>query len=247
MSAAAAPAALVHVSLDGKRDLKIPDNVRIYMWASAQHGPASRSRPAKGIAQQMTNPNDYYWAMRAIFAGLDGWVRQGAPPPPSRYPKLSDGTLVPHDRFKFPAIPGVQSPAIIPGGYRADLGGPLTAPDSPISIPRWTPTATTWAACACRRSRCRWPPIPAGISARPNGRADRDRSFDGFFHSLCRDKGRAGEEWRSPPFDRGTLSQPCGLSRSSKGRRRCNSSVSAIFWPRMSIPSSRMPACHGTC
>jgi hypothetical protein len=128
--------ALVHVSLDGKRDLKIPDNVRIYMWASAQHGPAKPFPPGKGIAQQMNNPNDYYYGMRAIFAGLDGWVRQGTTPPPSLYPKLSDGTLVPHDRFKFPVIPGVQSPAIIPGGYRADRGGPLTAPRLPYLNPQ---------------------------------------------------------------------------------------------------------------
>lgn len=127
--------ALVHVSLDGKRDLKIPDNVRIYMWASAQHGPASFP-PAKGIAQQMGNPNDYYWGMRAIFAGLDGWVRKGAAPTPSRYPRLADGTLVAHDAFKFPAIPGVQSPAIIPGGYRGDLGSPLKAPRIPYLNPQ---------------------------------------------------------------------------------------------------------------
>ena len=127
--------ALVHVSLDGKRDLKIPDNVRIYMWASAQHGPASFP-PAKGISQQMGNPNDYYWGMRAVFAGLDGWVRKSAAPPPSRYPRLADGTLVAHDAFKFPAIPGVQSPSIIPAGYRADLGSPLKAPRIPYLNPQ---------------------------------------------------------------------------------------------------------------
>lgn len=127
--------ALVHVSLDGKRDLTIPDNVRIYMWASAQHGPA-KFPSAKGMAQQMTNPNDYYWGMRAIFAALDGWVRKGVPPPASRYPRLADGSLVAHDAFKFPAIPGVTSPGIIPGGYRADLGSPLAAPRIPYLNPQ---------------------------------------------------------------------------------------------------------------
>ena len=127
--------ALTHVSLDGTRDVKLPGNVRIYMWASAEHAPAAFP-PGKGIAQQLTNPNDYYPAMRAVFAGLDAWVRKGTPPPPSRYPRLADGTLVPHDQFKFPAIPGVQSPSIIPGGYRADLGGPLTAPRLPYLNPQ---------------------------------------------------------------------------------------------------------------
>jgi hypothetical protein len=127
--------ALVHTSLDGKRDLKIPDNVRIYMWAGAEHGPAAFP-PAKGISQQMTNPNNYYWGMRAVFAGLDGWVRKGIAPPASRYPRLSDGSLVAHEIFKFPAIPGVQSPSIIPGGYRADLGSPLKAPRIPYLNPQ---------------------------------------------------------------------------------------------------------------
>jgi hypothetical protein len=127
--------ALVHTSLDGKSDLKLPDNVRVYMWAGAQHGPA-QFPPGKGIAQQMTNPNDYYWGMRAVFAGLDGWVRKDEAPPPSRYPHLSDGSLVAHDTFKFPAIPGVQSPAIIPAGYRADLGSPLKAPRIPYLNPQ---------------------------------------------------------------------------------------------------------------
>ncbi len=105
------------------------------MWAGAQHGPAPFP-PGKGIAQQLVNPNDYYWGMRAVFAGLDGWVRNGAAPPPSRYPHLSDGSLVAHEAFKFPAIPGVQSPATIPGGYRADLGSPLKAPRIPYLNPQ---------------------------------------------------------------------------------------------------------------
>ncbi len=116
-------AALVHTSLDGTKDLQLPDNVRVYMLAGTQHLPASFP-PKKGAAQEKPNPNDYTWALRAILVGVDRWVRQGVLPPPSRYPRLSDGTLVPHEVFQFPSLPGVQSPAIIPGGYRADLGGP---------------------------------------------------------------------------------------------------------------------------
>ena len=127
-------AALLYTTLDGKKEEKVPDNVRIYMMASAQHGPVAFP-PASGVTQQKQNPNDYWWAMRAILVGLDGWVRQGNAPPPSRYPKLSDGTLVAHDSFRFPAIPGVQSPSIIPGGYRADLGGP-TSPRIPFLVPQ---------------------------------------------------------------------------------------------------------------
>jgi len=127
-------AALVHTSLDGAKDLRLPDNVRVYMLAGTQHIPASFP-PKKGAAQQKQNPNDYTWALRAILIGVDQWVRQGVLPPPSRYPRISDGTLVPHQSFQIPLLPAVQSPAIIPGGYRADLGGP-SAPRLPFLVPK---------------------------------------------------------------------------------------------------------------
>ena len=127
-------AALLYTALDGKTELKLPDNVRVYMWASAQHGPAAFP-PAKGAGQQKGNPNNYTVAMRAIFEGMDGWVRKGVQPPANKYPSLSDGTLVNHANLNFPAIPGVQSPSGIPGGYRADRGGPLDAPKLPFLVP----------------------------------------------------------------------------------------------------------------
>lgn len=130
-------AALVHTSLDATKDLRLPDNVRVYMLAGTQHLPASFP-PKKGAAQQKPNPNDYTWALRAILIDVDRWVRQGVLPPPSRYPRLSDGTLVPHEAFQFPSLPSVQSPAIIPGGYRADLGGP-SAPRLPFLVPKVDP------------------------------------------------------------------------------------------------------------
>ena len=128
-------AALLYTALDGKTNLKLPENVRVYMWASAQHGPSAFPPAAPTMAQQAANPNNYSWGMRAIFVGMDNWVRKGILPPANRYPSLSDGTLVNHADLKFPKIPGVQSPSIIPGGYRADLGGPLTAPKLPFLVP----------------------------------------------------------------------------------------------------------------
>ena len=127
-------AALIHTTIDGKKDLQLPDNVRVYMLAGTQHVIAAFP-PMQGAAQQRPNPNDYTWALRAILVSLDQWVRQGVAPVPSRYPRVSDGTLVAHDSFQFPSLPGVQSPSIIPGGYRADLGGP-SAPRIPFLVPK---------------------------------------------------------------------------------------------------------------
>jgi hypothetical protein len=112
-------AALIHTTPDGRSDLAPPDNVRIYFLTGAQHGPARfPTRATNG--QQPENPLEYVWTLRALLTSMDRWVRQGAAPPPSQYPRLSDGTLVRIDGVEFPVIPGVQSPRIIPGG-RQDM------------------------------------------------------------------------------------------------------------------------------
>jgi hypothetical protein len=40
--------------------------------------------------------------MRALLVGMEKWVRQGSAPPPSRYPRLQDGTLVRATDLAFP-------------------------------------------------------------------------------------------------------------------------------------------------
>ncbi|HEY7910760.1 MAG TPA: alpha/beta hydrolase domain-containing protein [Blastocatellia bacterium] len=120
-------ASLIHTTVDGKADAPIPDNVRIYYFAGGQHGPGSLppARPAaQGIAQtqQMASPVDYTWAMRALLLALDRWVREGASPPPSQYPRIADGTLVRVPEVKFPALAGVSIPRTIHEAYRVNYG-----------------------------------------------------------------------------------------------------------------------------
>ena len=62
--------------------------------------------------------------------GLDRWVREDEPPPPSRHPTFAAGTLIERSELRFPEIPGVQWPYHVPGGYRSDLPGELT--DNPL-------------------------------------------------------------------------------------------------------------------
>ena len=107
-------AALIHTSADGRRDLPIPGNVRIYLLSSTQHSEAPFP-PVRARGQQLRNTVPQREIMRALLRGLDGWVRQGAAPPESRYPKLADGTLTPVASVKFPAIPGVADPRTVPG------------------------------------------------------------------------------------------------------------------------------------
>jgi hypothetical protein len=56
--------------------------------------------------------------MRALLVAMEKWVREGTAPPPSRYPRLQDGTLVRAAAVGFPNVPGLSSPKKIAAGYR---------------------------------------------------------------------------------------------------------------------------------
>lgn len=103
-------AALVHTAQDGSSDLPLANNVRVYFLAGMQHTPA-RFPPGKTTGQQLDNPLDYIWVLRALLLGMHRWVNDGTAPPPSAYPMLQDGTLVKVNAIAFPAIPGVALPA----------------------------------------------------------------------------------------------------------------------------------------
>jgi Alpha/beta hydrolase domain len=118
--------ALRHASMDGTADLPDAPNVRVYYIAGSRHG--SGSVPAAdGGGQFKNNTLNYDWAQRGLMAALDAWVREGAEPPASRHPRFSDGTMVERDALEFPAVPGVQWPMHVPGGYRWDVETPLSA------------------------------------------------------------------------------------------------------------------------
>ena len=70
----------VGVAPDGSADLVLPDNVRSYFLAGAQHSPGAFP-PVHGLGQQPGNPLDYWWTLRALLVAMDGWVRDGTAPP----------------------------------------------------------------------------------------------------------------------------------------------------------------------
>jgi Alpha/beta hydrolase domain len=114
-------ASLIHTTVDGRKDMPLPDNVRVYLLAAGQHGVAAFP-PSRTIGQQMDNPLDYRWAMRALLVAMDRWVTAGAPPPPSAYPRIDAGTLVPPGKLTFPKLPHVEIPTVPHKAYRADYG-----------------------------------------------------------------------------------------------------------------------------
>jgi hypothetical protein len=100
-------ASLLHTDVEGTTDAAIDPNVRIYLAAGKAHVDGRM-----GVIG------------RALLTALDQWVSRGVPPPDSRVPRISDGTLVSLERFRaaFPAIPGVALPESFYRPLRLDLG-----------------------------------------------------------------------------------------------------------------------------
>jgi Alpha/beta hydrolase domain len=97
----------------GRRDIHIPDNVRIYEFSSTQHGgfsPVAALPTSMGICQQFPNANSYTYNIRALLVALQQWVATGREPPASFYSRIDHESLVPLDKFAFPAIPNVTGP-----------------------------------------------------------------------------------------------------------------------------------------
>ena len=119
---------LIHTSPDGKLDVKLPDNVRIYHLAGVQHFqrplPPSRLPVQHILARHTMNPNPSAFTLRALVVAMQDWVAGRATPPPSRYPRLDEGTLVPLDvvKKKFPTLPDVDLPRDVHTAYRMDYG-----------------------------------------------------------------------------------------------------------------------------
>ena len=109
--------ALTHTTPDGSKDIVPPDNVRLYHFAGGPHN-IGRFPPAAANGETPDNPFDYRTSMRALIVAMEKWVRDGVAPPPSRYPRLQDGTLVRAADAAFPAMRGVSSPRKIFAGVR---------------------------------------------------------------------------------------------------------------------------------
>src|SRR5438067_729394 len=95
-------------------EIPVPHNVRLYLFASIQHGGGSVAANFP-FNQYPPNPAEYRAVHRALVVALDEWASRGVLPPASRFPSVSDGTLIspaPHS-YGFPAVPGVIYPGLV--------------------------------------------------------------------------------------------------------------------------------------
>jgi len=93
-------ASLVHMAPGGERDLGDAEESRVYLFAGTQHADA-RQLPAPGdpaidgtLGRYEPNNIDYRPLLRAALVNLDRWVSQGVEPPPSKHPRVDDGTAL---------------------------------------------------------------------------------------------------------------------------------------------------------
>ena len=118
-------ASLMTTTADGKQDMPIDPSVRVYFFAGLQHfsGPWPPVRGTGEVASQnLESPLAIRWFWRAMITNMNAWVHDGIAPPPSSYPHIADGTLVPHDQLAFPAIPGIHPPNNTTMAFHLDFG-----------------------------------------------------------------------------------------------------------------------------
>ena len=100
----------------GKDDIPLPANVRRYYMASTNHTGGTdnfnyEQPPVEGCMLP-ANPLPWFETERALLVAMRDWITKGTLPPPSAYPRVSDGTLVPATAaaIGWPKIPGAPTP-----------------------------------------------------------------------------------------------------------------------------------------
>jgi hypothetical protein len=116
-------ASLIHTGPGGYEDVDPPESTRIYFMTGTQHAGGGRGR-LSGVVRYEENSVDYLPLVRAALVNLDEWVSMGRNPPPSRFPRLDDGTAVAVDRALgfFRSVPGVHVPDHVPTLAGMDFG-----------------------------------------------------------------------------------------------------------------------------
>jgi hypothetical protein len=128
-------ASLIHTDPDGARDVEPGPHVRIYHFAGTEHGlgvwPPSDTQAAAADphgwverSQHLRGVVNYGRLLRACLVHLDRWVTESVAPPPSRHPRLADGTAVAPETLAkvFDAIPGARYPRRHARPHRVDFG-----------------------------------------------------------------------------------------------------------------------------
>jgi len=119
---------LTHTTEDSLKDVPLASTSRLYFLAGTPHA-AGPLPPTKGRDQfrQFANFAEQRWVQRALLLDLDAWVRGEMEPPPSRYPSLASGDLVPIEAVDFPRVPSMPFAPYVPSIWRMNFGPAFNA------------------------------------------------------------------------------------------------------------------------
>ena len=117
-------ASLIHTTPDGTRDVAPARQERIYHIASAQHVPGSLPDATAPPSPSFVDghPIDTRTVYRALLVVMVQWLDHDTSPPPSEYPTVEKGTLVPVTSMSRPRIAGVTYPDVVHTAHRMDYG-----------------------------------------------------------------------------------------------------------------------------
>jgi hypothetical protein len=143
-------ASLVGTTVDGARDVRPAQNVRLYAFMGGQHYVGRSTTRAPYL--NCVSTTDHYLPMRALVLALDKWTSGEAAPPASAYPHIGDGTLVTVEAYRaaFPRLsitPPMQALAeprldfgsgfpatgvedVVPPGHGVPFGTRVPSPDA---------------------------------------------------------------------------------------------------------------------
>jgi len=112
-------ASFMLIGTDAKADIPLPDTVRRYFFPGVTHGGGrggfSSAETAANGCELPANPAPSAPMRSALTKALVDWVTSNKAMPPSRYPTIADGTLVPETAaFGFPVVPGRPAPVMRP-------------------------------------------------------------------------------------------------------------------------------------
>lgn len=117
---------LTYSSVDGKHELPLGKDSRLYFFAGTPHAhapfPPDKVGPEPGDVE--ANWNNFTWAnwgLRALLIDLDDWLSRGIAPPASVYPHIAR-ELVARSQVRFPKGTGLEFPSYMPEIWRMDFG-----------------------------------------------------------------------------------------------------------------------------
>ena len=225
----------MHTDPTGTKDADLPANTRVYMIASAPHGPGpfppASNRGGGMVGRAVLNPLNYSSAVRALFRALDRWVVDDVAPPPSAYPQIADGTLTSPDRAGWPAVPGFALPQQPLRAFHLNFGpdwskGIVSVEPPEVGKP-FVVSVPAVDADGNVRAGIRLPDIAVPLATQAGwnyrdestGAPDRLAGEIGSYIPFARTRADRDRARRSAPVDRGALQQPRRIRRQVRRRR----------------------------